>query len=66
MEWKKGFLTEPPVRKLPRRKKSALPDEAYLPEDSYDFTDDDRARFLLTSSALASNDPTLLVHSGCG
>jgi len=41
MEWKKGFLTEPPVRKLPRRKKSALPDEAYLPEDSYDFTDDD-------------------------
>ena len=34
MEWRKGFLSEPAPRKPKARKANALPDEAYLPEES--------------------------------
>ena len=41
MEWRKGFLSEPPPRKPKQRKQNALPDEAFLPTESYDLADDD-------------------------
>ena len=43
MEWRKGFLTEaPPPNKLTQRKKAnALPDDAFLPAETYDLADDD-------------------------
>ena len=42
MEWKKGFLSEPAPRKhKPNRKQAALPDEAYLPAETYDLADDE-------------------------
>ena len=41
MEWKKGFLTAPPERKPKARKATALPDEAFLPAESYDIMDDE-------------------------
>lgn len=41
MEWRKGFLAAPPPKKEPRRKAAALPDEAFLPAEQYDFADDD-------------------------
>ena len=41
MEWRKGFLTEPAPRKPKPRKATALPDDAFLPEESYDLADDD-------------------------
>ena len=41
MEWRKGFLSEPKAPKPPRRKANALPDEAFLPEESYDLADDE-------------------------
>jgi hypothetical protein len=43
MEWRKGFLSEPKPRKPPRRKANALPDEAFLPAETYDLVDDDGA-----------------------
>jgi len=41
MEWRKGFLNEAPPKKPPRRKKAALPDEAFVPAEAYEFADDD-------------------------
>ena len=41
MEWRKGFLSEPAPRKPKPRKVNALPDEAFLPAESYDIADDD-------------------------
>jgi pimeloyl-ACP methyl ester carboxylesterase len=42
MEWRKGFLSEPvPRKKAEARKKAALPDDAFLPAESYDLADDD-------------------------
>lgn len=41
MEWRKGFLTEPAPRKPKARKATALPDDAFLPADSYDLADDE-------------------------
>ena len=46
MEWRKGFLTEPAPRKPKPRKANALPDDAFLPTESYDLMDDDGARHL--------------------
>ena len=43
MEWRKGFLTEkpPPKKSTLNRKANALPDDAFLPEDTYDLMDDE-------------------------
>ena len=44
MQFKKGFLmaTEAPKKKKEsRRKKNALPDSAYLPQEEYDLEADD-------------------------
>ena len=38
---KKGFLTAPDPPKKPRRKKAALPDEAFLPAESYALANED-------------------------
>ena len=42
LQWRKGFLSEPAPRKhKPNRKKAALPDEAFLPTETYELADDD-------------------------
>tara|TARA_B110001452_G_C15207577_1_gene418893 strand:- start:225 stop:1682 length:1458 start_codon:yes stop_codon:yes gene_type:complete len=44
MEWKKGFLVDgdAPISKARQKKKAdALPDDAFLPAESYDLGDDD-------------------------
>ena len=41
LTWRKGFLSEPKPKKAPKRRESALPDEAFLPQDSYDLGDDE-------------------------
>ena len=48
MEWRKGFLTEaaPPKKSTQRKKANALPDDAFLPTESYELADDDGARRL--------------------
>ena len=41
MEWRKGFLSEQQPRKPKARKATALPDEAFLPAESYDLAEDE-------------------------
>ena len=54
LEEKKGFLSKPPPEKPPRRKKNALPDDAFIPAESYDFCDDDGVCEPPASTALCS------------
>jgi len=39
--FKKGFLSAPEPQRKPRRKKEALPDDAFLPTEEYDLGHDD-------------------------
>ena len=42
LQWRKGFLSDPAPRKhKPNRKKAALPDEAFLPTETYELADDE-------------------------
>lgn len=53
MGFKKGFLSAPePPRKPSRRKQNALPDEAYLPAETYEFADAE-------TGGIAADDPQL-------
>ena len=61
MEWKKGFLTAPPERKPKARKATALPDEAFLPAESYDIMDDSLFGWLLMQS---TSGRAVGAHSG--
>ena len=53
---KKGFLTAPAPPKKPKKKKPALPDDAYLPEQTYELADDDGADVDPLVAEIASSD----------